>query len=167
MQHASAAPLRCIRSTDHVVLEAKEPGSGGTGAGAGVTLANGITYMFPFGGAESPLESIHCKWDAAIIITSITIEDCNFPKRADGAGGVDVADDDTTAGSWIDEDPSTAFVGTVGAGTTVVNGVVGVPGGAAGGCMFHLGNFGARRGRIKVVVGATGGLLRVWGHGKA
>lgn len=118
------------------------------------TLAAATTYFFPVGGQDGGLVSAHLHWDAAIIITSLTVEDCDFPNSeiSDFHAG--------TGGEWIDEDPSTAFVGTKGAGVTVTNGVVAVTGGALGGCRFNVADQGARRTRIKVVVGATGGEIR-------
>ncbi len=123
------------------------------GKGA-VSLLNGVTYFFPLGGQDASVISAHVRWDSSIVITSITIEDCN-----ESADEVSLYAD--AAGEWIDEDPSTAFVGSDGAGTTVMNGVVGVAGGAQGGCMFHMDGTGARRTRLKVVVGATGGDMKV------
>lgn len=137
------------------------PGADANVNGRGVrTLTNGVTYFYPLGGQDTSVMSAHCQWDAAIIITSIAIETCNFP---DGSSGVEWYDDN--AGEWIDEDPTTAFVGVDGAGVTVTNGVVAAAGGAQGGCMFHFADNGARRTRLKVVVGATGGEIRVatWG----
>jgi hypothetical protein len=123
------------------------------------TLASGATYFYPIGGQDCPVVSAHCQWDAAIVLTSITVEDCNFPESE-----VDSWDD--AAGEWIDEDPSAAFVGSDGAGVTVTAGVVDVSGGAQGGCMFHVSSNGARRTRLKVVVGGTGGEMRVAAWGK-
>lgn len=123
------------------------------------TLVAGTTYVYPLGGPDAPFLSAHVQWDAAIIITSITVEDTNF-------GKADVTNFSTTAGDWINENPSTAFVGFVGAGVTVTNGVIAVIGGAAGGCMFHVAETGAIRSRLRVAVGATGGALRVGSHGK-
>lgn len=123
------------------------------------TLTSGTTYYYPLGGAGAPLIGAHVQWDASIVITSITVEDSNF-------GDDEAPITSSTAGDWIDEDPSTAFVGLVGAGATATNGVVAVTGGAAGGAMFHIANSGARRTRLKVVVGATGGVLRAAAWGK-
>lgn len=122
------------------------------------TLLTGVTYFFPLGGQDAPFISAHCQWDASIVITSITVEDCDFTEA-------DIPWYSDNAGEWIDEDPSTAFVGTKGAGVTVTSGVVAVAGGAIGGCMFHIADSGARRTRLKVVVGGTGGEMRVatWG----
>ena len=120
------------------------------------TLAAG-TYYYPLGGQDSPVQSCHFQWDATIAITSITVEDCNMPES-------EVPNYSTVAGAWIDEDPSTAFVGTVGAGTTVTNGVVAHTAGAAGGCMFHIADTGARRTRLAVVVGTEGDIrCSAWG----
>lgn len=118
------------------------------------TLLTGVTYFYPIGGQDTPTLSAHIQWDAAIVITSITIEDCNMPES-------EVHWYSDNAGEWIDEDPSTAFVGSDGAGVTVTNGVVAVAGGAAGGAMIHMDGNGARRTRLKVVVGGTGGEVRV------
>lgn len=118
------------------------------------TLTAGTTYYFPLGGQDSPVLSAHLQHDASIVITSVTVEDCNFPES-------DVESYSSTAGEWIDEDPSTAFVGVVGTATSATNGVVAVTGGTAGGAMWHIADTGARRTRLKVVVGATGGEVRV------
>lgn len=118
------------------------------------TLTSSTTYVWPLGGADGTRVSAHVQWDAAIVITSITVEDSNFPE-------VDVSNYSTTAADWIDEDPTTAFVGVVGAGVTVTNGVVAVAGGAAGGAMFHVVDTGAKRTRLTMVVAGTGGKVRV------
>lgn len=123
------------------------------------TLATGVTYYYPLGGQDALDVSAHLQWDASIIITSITVEDSNMPDS-------EVTWYSSTAGEWIDEDPSTAFVGTVGAGVTVTAGVTAVAGGALGGAMYHVSDTAARRTRIKVVVGATGGEMRVASWGK-
>jgi hypothetical protein len=127
--------------------------------GRGVyTLTNGTTYFFPLGGQDSRIIGVHLQHDTAIVITSATIEDTCMAEA-------ELTDYDTQAGGWIDEDPSTAFVGTKGANTTATNGVVAVTGGAGGGAMWHIADTGARRTHLKVVVGATGGEVRlgVWG----
>lgn len=123
------------------------------------TLLAGTTYFFPLGGQDTPRLSAHIQWDAAIAITAGKLEDSNFPE---GTSAVEWFDDD--AGEWIDEDPTTAFVGVVSAGTTVTNGVVAHTAGAKGGAMFHI-DTGARRTRLRIDVGATGGEVRVsvWG----
>ncbi len=156
--------------------------TGGTGTilphvpATGVTLANSTTYYFPFGAAyaglpsQTPLSSVHLKWDANVVATFI-IQTCNFPDYRGPAGhthvgAIDVSDFDATAGNWITEDPSSAYVGTVGAGITVTNLSIAVAGGAAGGCTVHIGNFGTRRCRVRATV-TTGGVVRCNVHGKA
>jgi len=123
------------------------------------TLASGQIYVFLLGGKDCPVHSAHFEWDAAIILTTLTVEDCN-------ANPTETADTATHGASWVDEDPTTAFVGFKGAGTTVTNGVVAVAGGAIGGCMFHIADTGAKRTRITAVVGGTGGIIRCSTFGK-
>jgi hypothetical protein len=123
------------------------------------TLSSGTTYLYILTAADPTRISAHVQWDAAVVITSITFEDTNVMRD-------EVSDFSTTNGDWIDEDPSTAFVGTQGAGVTVTNGVVAVAGGAVGGCMFHVADHGAARARLRVVVGGTGGVVRVATHDK-
>ena len=123
------------------------------------TLTAGATYYYPIGGQDCPNLSAHMHWDAAIVITSITVEDCDMPP---GEVSDYVA---STGGQWIDEDPAAAFVGVKGAGVTVTSGVVAAAGGALGGCLFHI-STGARRTRLAVVVGATGGEMRCAAWGK-
>lgn len=125
------------------------------------------TYLFPLGGSASPLTSVHIKTDAAIAGT-FTIETCNFPpyKGDGGAAPTDVTDWDTaTVGNWIKEDPSTAYVATVGTGWTVTNLSLAKTAGT-GGAMIHLGNLGSRRHRLKAVI-TTGGKVRVSRWAKA
>jgi hypothetical protein len=132
----------------------------------GGVLLSGTTYYIPIGGAASTVQSAHCKWDASIVITSITVEVSNFriqndndPNPTDSAGD---------AGDWIPYTPSSgAYVAVTGAGVTATGAVVAATGGAAGGCFYDIGNLGARRARLAVVVGGTGGRFRVASHGKA
>lgn len=134
------------------------PGTDATVTGRGVyTLLANTTYYFALGGQDAAQLSAHLQHDAAIAITSATLEDCDFAEsEAEWQSQV--------AGLWIPEDPTTAFVGTVGATTTATNGVVAVVAGNVGGAMWHL-ETAARRTRLAVVVGATGGQVRlaVWG----
>ncbi len=123
------------------------------------TLASGTTYYAALGGIEAPLLSAHVRWDAAIVITAITVEDSNLSPD-------ESTDIDATAGNWIPENPAGAYVAVVGAGATATGASVAVTGGAAGGAMFHLANAGALRTRLKIVVGGTGGIVRIAAHGK-
>ncbi len=123
------------------------------------TLVLGTTYVFILGGEDAPIESAHFNWDAGIVLTSLTVQDCNM-------GETEVTNTSTTGGHWIGETPLTAYVAVDGAGVSQAIGVVSATGGAVGGCMFHVSNTGARRTRIRVVVGATGGVIRCGAHGK-
>lgn len=136
-------------------------------------LEANTTYYFPIGGQDCTVISAHVTWTAdPIILTSVKIEDCNRPNGSGVEGAATHAageseDWDERVGMWIDEDPTTAFVGVVGVNVTATNGVVTATGDAAGGgCMFHVADTGARRSRVAVKVGATGGYLAVYGWGK-
>lgn len=174
LNRVDSGNLDAIRASDGVVIPAniKIP-SGGNVTALGVTLAANTTYFFPFGAqrspvpAEVPLVGVQVAWDAAIIAT-ITPETCLFPATLQGGdprGPVVLTDYDVTAGLWLLQAPPTAYVPIVGGTVSVTTATV--PGGSRGGCEYDMGNLGARRGRIKVVVGATGGVLRVGVHGKA
>lgn len=134
------------------------------GRGKYTLLAN-TTYFFIVGGSDAPLHTVQLEWDGALVITSAKIEDCN-------CGEADVTDVSVVDGEWVHEDPTTAYVsvkasdGSTGNGT-VTNATLAVTGGVAGGAMWHLGNAGAARTRLKVATGATGGVARVSAHGKA
>lgn len=138
---------------------AAAPSTDATVTGDGVyTLAAG-TYLYSIYNDDSSMVAFHIQWDADAALTSVTVEDTCFPES-------EVTDYDIAqAGAWIDEDPTTAFVGTVSSGTTVSNGVVAHTAGAVGGAMFHISNTGALRTRLKVVCG-TGGQVRVAAWGK-
>ena len=128
--------------------------------GRGVyTLTAATTYFFilPIGG--SVVADIHLTHDLAIAVTSATVETCSHGKS-------EVADNSVVAGEWMDQDPADAYVSTVGAGTTQTIGVVAVVAGNAGGANWQIDGFAAARGRLKVVVGATGGEVRLSFCGK-
>lgn len=132
-----------------------------------LTLPAG-TYYIVVGGpnAVTPsltaLVSLHLSWSAALAAT-ITIEDSNMPKYFHGndSGPIFTSDYEaaTTAGNWIPENPSTAIVSTVGTSNTSTAATVTAGGAAAGGCLFHLGNEGARRIRAKIIVTVQGTLV--------
>lgn len=122
----------------------------------GVTLTSGTTYYVAFGAEGALIQSVHLQWDPALILTAVTVEDSNNP---------DAAIASATAGEWIQEDPATAYVGGIG-NLTVTNLTLAVAGGAAGGAMIHLGNLGSLRQRLKIVVGGTGGIIKITGHAR-
>jgi hypothetical protein len=141
----------------------------------GVTLLANTTYYFPLGSprapvpAETALTAVHLRGAAALVISSASIEDCVFPAAVlpDGRGSVDVSDFDQGAGNWIPENPSNGAVSVVGTGWSPSAATAASLGSGAGGAMWHVGNLGSRRVRLKVVVGSVGGLARVGVHGKA
>lgn len=124
------------------------------------TLTAGTTYYYILGGADAPFQSVHITgYTAGLVIMSATIQDCNHDD-------LEVPNQSAVVGEWVSEDPTTAFVGFEGAGWSATNGVVAASGGGVGGAMWHLGETGATRTRLAVVVGGTGGILRVSAWGK-
>lgn len=124
----------------------------------GVALTNGTTYYVPFGGEASPLQDVHVQWDAAIILTSIEVEYACNP---------DVLPNSAVGGEWVKTNTVGPFsqVDAVGGGVPTAL-TVAVAGGTVGGCNFHL-MMGSRKGRLKVVVGGTGGRMKFTTNGKA
>lgn len=124
------------------------------------------TYLFPLSVPEANLYSVHIQTDGTIAGT-FTIETCNFPKCHDEMGQTsDVTDWDTaTSGLWIKEDPTGAYVASVGTGWAWTL-LTGVKTAGAGGAMIHLGNLGSKRLRLKAVI-TTGGKIRVNRHAKS
>lgn len=132
----------------------------GTEFGRGsFTLVAGTTYYFPVRGADSPVMSIHAQWDAAIVLTTLTVEDCNMDES-------EVSNYADAAGDWFKKSTTTMFVNVEGAGVSNTSGVVDATGGALGGAFWNISSNGARRTRVAVVVGATGGELRLGHWGK-
>lgn len=128
--------------------------------GRGVyTLTAGATYFFvlPIGGAS--MADIHLTHDAAIAITSAEIETC-------GHGRSDVSDYSAIGGEWMTQNPSTAYVAVEGATTTATAAVVAVVAGNAGGADWQISGAAAPRMRLEVVVGGTGGEVRLSFTGK-
>ena len=131
--------------------------SDGTRLPSGSAMAGSSTYYAAVGGQSAPYEHLQLLWDGTITAV-VTLWSCDF----DDFPIVDNAD-----GHWIQENPSTAYIavspsassGTVSAATLTVLAV-------AGGASCHVGNFGARRLRIRVVT-TVGGVMRGAAHGKA
>lgn len=136
------------------------PGKVNGGNPAGYALTNGHTYYYPMGrgGQESQVETWWVKWDNAAIIT-ITVEDTD--------ANTDIADYDTTVGNWVQFNPANLTTGYIAASSgTVTNMQLVVAGGTAGGAMIYLNLRGEMRSRLKIVVGGTGGVVRVCTHSK-
>jgi hypothetical protein len=138
--------------------------------GDGCTLTAG-TWYFPFGGSDSPLASetalvtLQLQW-AAAVAGAITVETTNYPKFRDGRreqGTFDVADNDgnATRTNWVQQNPTSGYVPPpTGAGNSVLGLTITAGGTNAGGTGIDLGNFGWKRGRLKLVL-TVGGLVRV------
>lgn len=111
--------------------------------GQGATLLAGTTYYVDLGpGLEgAPYVGSQLVWDAAIIITSISPEETDFPDASLIAAAAAL--------------PWSAIP------TTVVPAYAAVPGGAAGTRLDHWKDFCSHRARFIVVVGAAGGKLRL------
>lgn len=143
--------------------------------GKGSILVAGTTYMYGLSASDSPTVATHVKWDPAIIITRLTIEECCLPRYLNSSTATsspDIIDTSQTKGDWIIWPlPATNVSllsddGSAGGATyTPATGILAVAGGTAGGAMFHLPDQATPRLRITVVVGATGGVLRV-GEGR-
>jgi hypothetical protein len=133
-----------------------------------VTLTT-ATYVFVLGGADAPLESVHIVTDATIAMSSIAVDTCNLPRNT---GAESVAPPGTvtdyaaiTAGHWVPEEPTDAYVATTGTGWGG-SGLAITKTAGAGGAMIHLGNMGAARSRLRMVV-TTGGKVCVAVHAKS
>ena len=130
-----------------------------------VTLA-AASYVFALNIKDQPLESINIQTDSAIAFVA-TIEDTNAPRDVPkgSAAAPGTVSDWVAAVSWVTEDPTDAYVASVGTGWTIdqleLTKTAGV-----GAAMIHLGNFGAARVRLLVVV-STPGTMRVAPHGKS
>lgn len=130
-------------------------------ADGSATLASSSTYYYPLGGEDAEFQSIHLKWDASIILTSVEVEDSNF----DDASLVS-----STAGDWVKSNPATGIwdvFATATSGATITASSIAVSGGNAGGAFYNRRHACGKRSRLKVVVAGTGGVLRVAVHGKS
>lgn len=130
-----------------------------------VTLGAG-TFVFPVNGSDPGLLSVEIITDTAIAGV-FTFENTTVPAFKNGAGsGTPDLPDNSSNVAWVEEDPPDGHVSTTsGAGWTVVGMELTKAAGTAGAAVIHLGNFGARRGRIKGVI-STGGKARVNRFGK-
>jgi hypothetical protein len=113
------------------------------------------TSFYGVGGDASIIQSVHLRWDATFAAV-ITFETSNIVGLDPTVAGV--------AGEWIQENPTTAYIGATPAGLAT-NMTITVPGGTAGGAMVHVGNLGSRVMRVKVVCSVQG-LLVITSAGK-
>jgi hypothetical protein len=113
------------------------------------------TSYYGIGGDSSLIQHVHFKWDNAFAAV-ITFETSDFTEVDSAVAG--------TAGDWIQENPTIAYIGSTPAGLAA-NMTITVPGGTAGGASVHVGNLGSRLLRVKVVCSAQG-QLRIATAGK-
>ena len=135
--------------------------------GKGCKLPSTGNWYFDVSVPDGATASVHLIWDAALAAT-INLQDTNAPqfkRPSDADSGTDVALNDETAGNWMTEDASTAYVPVIGTGNSVANMTITAGGTHAGAAMYSLGNLGTRRQRIMVAV-TTAGTIRVLAHGK-
>ncbi len=119
------------------------------------SLASGTTYYAELGGPDNPWSSIQWKWDAAVIVTAITVESSNLPTSQGGLGSE----------FWAGVSPFAAAADGWHPETAVAS--IAIAGGTAGNQLVHIGGGGQMRLRAKIVVGATGGKLRGRPHHKS
>jgi|SRR6188474_235013 len=121
------------------------------------TVTGGTPANYGLGGDASLIQHVHIQWDAALVGT-VTFWSSEFPE---------VAISSTTAGDWIQENPTSGVYvafSPAGAGTNT-NLQINIPGGTAGGCSVHLGNLGSLMLRAQVVC-TTQGVMRIQAGGK-
>jgi hypothetical protein len=141
-----------------------EPAAGGDAAfGAnsrGVfTLVLGTTYYFDLGGADASLIHALLQGDAGIVITSASIEETDLSVTEAPL----ISD---VSGQWFPTDAGRITSVAEGTGWTATSDVGATSGGTQGGVAWNVTDQAARRTRIKMVVGATGGDARMCTWGK-
>lgn len=116
------------------------------------------TSYYGVGGDSSIVQHIHLQWDASLIAV-ISFETSDFKD-------VSASTPSATAGDWITENPTTAYIATAsGGGVAIANMTITIAGGTANGASVHVGNLGSRRLRVKVVC-TQAGFLRIGSAGK-
>lgn len=135
-----------------LTVEANNPGR--------YTLLASTTYVYIIGASTPTISGLQMTgYDAALVLTSATIQDTMHAEA-------EITNTNTVVGDWVNEDPTTAFVAVDGTGWAASNRVVTVAGSGLGGAVWQLPDFCAYRMRLIVVVGATGGRLRVSANAK-
>jgi hypothetical protein len=134
------------------------------------SLVASHTYAYILPTKDTAFTSVDITGDAAIVITSATIQDTNQPGHPSLSTAGDLPDTSTAVGGWKNERPTNGYVAVDGTGWSVGTGatacVVAALGTGIGGALWHVVETGAARTRLLVVVGATGGKLTVAGAGK-
>lgn len=123
------------------------------------TLTASKTYVWILGGNGALAQTVQVEWSSGLVVTSLNVEGCNADPQ-------DVTDINTTDGAWIEEDSPSAYVPIEGSGITASAATLSGTASGVGGCAFSLGNIGYARTRLTMVVGGTGGVVRVSEHGR-
>ena len=125
------------------------------------TLVTGVTYYYDLGGADAKLIHLMMQGDAAIVITSATLEETDL-SMTEAPLCSDVS------GQWFAAHADRITSIAEGTGWAVTSDVGSTSGGTQGGFAMNVIDQAARRSRLKVVVGGTGGEARVnvWGKGE-
>lgn len=113
------------------------------------TLLSGQTYYAALGGEDATQMSFTLAPADALLITALTLEVANNPG---------VSDLSVTAGDWLNTDPASAVAEVTGTVAQSTGFPLSKTNGAGTG-LVTLPTFPWRRGRLKIVVGATGGAL--------
>jgi hypothetical protein len=127
----------------------------------GYTLIAGQTYYVLLPSYDPSQLSYQLIGESALKLTSVTLQSTCFGHEA-------VADLSVVADEWMDEDPDgiDETVVKVTGNMAVADLVLSKTAGAAGAALVHLGNYGALRPRLEIVVGDVGGVLRIGAGGK-
>ncbi len=122
------------------------------------TLVLDTTYYFDLGGADASLLHLMMQGDASVIITSATLEETDLSQTEAPL----ISD---VSGQWFAVHTDRITAVAEGTGWAVTSDVGSTSGGTQGGFAMNVIDQAARRTRLKVVVGATGGEVRVcvWG----
>ena len=118
-----------------------------------VTLDADDHYFVVGGAAGAETLSIQITTDGTIAGT-FTVETCLWP-RAPIQGAATKTDWNETSGIWVKNDPTGAYVPSVGTGWTWTL-LTGVKTAGVGGSVIDIGNIGAKRVRLKMVCTTPG-----------
>ena len=153
-RHPTAAYVTPLADDGAPVAAAAGEAALGTSNRGVFTLAATETYFFPLGGQDASTLHAQLQGDAAIIITSATVEESDV-----GPSEASVYSDN--AGEWLATSVDRITAVAEGTGWAATADVGSAAGGNAGAVAWNIVDHGARRTRIKVVVGATGGQVRM------
>ncbi len=128
-----------------------------------VTLDTDDHYFVIGGVAGADLLSIQITTDATIAGT-FTVETCLWP-REKIQGPQSKTDWNETAGIWVKNDPTGAYVASSGTGWTWTL-LTGAKTAGLGGAVIDIGNIGAKRVRLKAAI-TTGGKVSVIANAKS